>query len=105
MKGDSTGYTCSAVPGTREVQVLTYFGGEKMEAVDRGPEWGNGIRRPDSSPYLKYMLRPARRASPVRTLWPSEVWSLEAGVKNPGWTQCKEAQTSAMRCLEQSQGG
>lgn len=58
MKGDSTGYTCSAVPGTREVQVLTYVGGEKMEVVDRGPEWGNGSRRRDSSPYLKYMLRP-----------------------------------------------
>lgn len=70
MKGDSTGYRCSAVPGTREVQVLMYFGSEKMEAVDRGPERHNGSRRPDSSPYLKYLLRPAPHAFPVPTLWP-----------------------------------
>lgn len=86
---------------SQEVQVLMYLGTEKAKVAE-SLEWVSGNEKTNSFLTLRFLLRPALHPSPVPSPWLSEVWSLEVGVRNSRWTQCKEAQTNAMGCLEQS---
>lgn len=82
---------------SEEVEVLTYLETEKAKVAEH-LEWLSGNQKPNSFSILKFLLRPVLHPSPVPSPWLSEVWSLEMGVKNSHWAQCKEAQTNAKGC-------